>query len=544
MIIQFGDLFAGGGGTTTGAKWAARARNVTIRGFAVNHWVTSVMTHTTNHPEFIHRCNSLADVNPLDVAPDGNLDLMCASPECVFFSRARGAVPINDQRRSSAGDVIRWCNELNVRHLIVENVPEFREWGPLHPDTPENRVRKIALRPVKERAGEFFRAFVGDLEHLGYVVSWRILCCADYGDPTSRKRFFLQASKHGAPRWPQKTHGEGLKPYRTAREIIDWTMRGISIYGRKKRLVPATMRRNIAGLEKFTFPALSAAIGEFEIVQQPGDDVYRPYVLRLTAEQAAAVALRQDPSIVVLRNNQAAFTLDDPLATICTSAGHFALSEPVLTSYITNGYGGKDAVSIDQPLPTVTARWNHHGLGTPFILPVTHQMAGDIIYSYDEPLRTQTAQQEYAWAEAFLTEYHKTKGGIERIRSVDEPLPTQDTSNRYGLVNPYLINFYGNGAALDIDEPLDTVTTKERFAACSPRLQEQGGLYMVDVLFRMLKARELARAQGFPDSYIFTGSTEEQVAQIGNAVPVHTACALCTTAIEDLQRIDAERAVA
>jgi DNA (cytosine-5)-methyltransferase 1 len=256
---------------------------------AVNHWPIAIETHSKNHPAARHLCESLDGVNPRKVVPGGKLDLLVASPECMHHSRARGGKPVNDQSRASAHHVPRWLEALDVKKLIVENVPEFAEWG------PTIRVRQggaIVTKPDPKRKGETFRAWVGLIESLGYRVEYKVLCAADYGDPTTRKRLFVLASK-GKARidWPEPSHGKAngsllrdVKPWRAAREVIDWSLQGRSIFDRKKPLSPKTMDRIIDGLKRFGGPGM-------------------------------------EPFIVALRNHMGGRSLDTPLPTIAAQAG-------------------------------------------------------------------------------------------------------------------------------------------------------------------------------------------------------------------------------
>ena len=229
--IRAADLFCGAGGSSNGLKRACERLGRDLDLTAVNHWPRAIETHRSNHPEARHICERLERVDPKHAVPDGQLDLLIASPECTHHSRARGGRPMSDQQRASAWLVLRWAEALYVRTILIENVPEFSTWGPLD--------RKG--RPLKQKAGHTYRAFLQALRSLGYHVDTRVLTAADYGDPTTRQRLFILADRRRRPRWPAATHGprqsaaeHGLKAWRSAREIIDWSIEGASCKNRDR----------------------------------------------------------------------------------------------------------------------------------------------------------------------------------------------------------------------------------------------------------------------------------------------------------------------
>ena len=405
MTTKVVDLFAGAGGESTGIIQALEGQKYDLA--AVNHWDIAIETHKHNHPEARHFLTSLERLNPHEVfRPTDRIDLLWASPECTHHSVARGGRPRSEQSRASAFLVLKWISEFYVRRVFIENVPEFVTWGPIGADG----------QPLKSKKGATFNAFVSSLQSMGYDVDWQILRSADYGDPTTRRRFFLQAVRgRDKIRWPEPTHAEkpglfGEQPWVPASSIIDWSIRGESIINRKRPLAEATLRRIEAGIQRYW--------GEWA-----------------------------EPFLVLLR-------------------------------------GTSNVRDINSSLPTVTAGGNHFGLVQPFIL-------------------------------------HQDAPGRPRI--ITEPVPTIRSRNGHGLVEPFLVSYYGNGDAESVRIPLATVTTKDRFG-----LVEAYGL---DITFRMLQPNELAAAQGFPADYWFAGNKTEQVKQIGNAVPVHTARALAREAL-------------
>lgn len=407
------DLFSGAGGTSKGLMLAMEILGIHLDHIAVNHWDIAIDTHSLNHPYARHYRCDLQNIDPVILVPGRYLRLLLASPECTFFSDALGGKPMNDQSRASVKYVLRWLRNLYVEDVLIENVPGFLKWGPLDPKT---------MRPVKSKKGEYFHEFVRDLKKLGYCVEWRVLNAANYGDPTTRERLFIQARKTQPIRWPEQTHhkdggdmfGE-LPRWRTAREIIDWSVKGTSIFnrGKKKPLAPNTLKRIQAGMRKY---------------------------------------------------NGASFILQMDM--------HGRLQ------------------SLDEPINTITST-DARALVQPFIVPVNHGV-GDL-----------------------------------RTYSIDNPMPTITSVDALALVEPFLIEYYGMSETSSVDEPLPTVTGRDRFALIEPLVvQYEGKYYLVDILLRMLMPSELAAAMGFPKDYVFLGTREERVKQIGNSVPVNLAMQL------------------
>jgi len=312
--IRIADLFCGAGGSSTGAMQAAALTGRKTELVAVDHWDKAIETHASNHPEARHLCESLDNIDPRKLFPKG-LDVLLASPECTHHSNARGGMPMSDQSRSTAWHVLRWAEALQPREILVENVREFMTWGPLGANG----------RPLKSRQGETFRAWGRGLRSLGYRVDFRVLNAADYGDPTTRKRLFVRASKgRSAVRWPEQTHTEtpelfGCDPWRPAREIIDWGIESQSIFTRSKPLARKTLERIMAGLRKF---------GGIEFFH----------------------------------------SVDAPMPVIDTNP-RYALCEPFIISY----YGAGGCYTVGTPLPTVTTR-DRFGLVQPMALDIRFRM--------------------------------------------------------------------------------------------------------------------------------------------------------------------------
>ena len=431
------DLFCGAGGSSTGLVRAAEQRTQAIDLLAVNHWPVAVATHTRNHPWARHLCADLSSVDPSKVVPGGRLDLLIASPECTHHSNARGGKPCSDQSRASAWHVMHWCERLDVREVLIENVKEFASWGPLSKQG----------RPIKRLRGATFRAFVSALQSFGYIVDWKILNAADYGDATCRHRLFVRASKNGPITWPKASHAGAWRP---AREIIDWSIVSQPISQRARPLAPKTMDRISYGLKKFSGT---------------------PFVI---GQQSGATPR----------------SVGNPLPTIAT-AGAIGFCEPFLVQYQGGDARRSNRVhSLDSPLPTQPTE-NRFALCEPFIIPMEHS-------------------------------------GRNALRSTEQPLPTITTAKggAFGLCEPFITKYYGNGGETPVSAPLGTITTVDRFALVEPT--------KTDVRFRMLQPHELAAAMGF-DGYEFSGTKTDQVKQIGNAVAVRTAQALCGRILDAYQ---------
>jgi DNA (cytosine-5)-methyltransferase 1 len=394
--IHAADLFAGAGGATEGSYRAARRLGLRLNMVAINHWPVAVRTHSRNHPDAAHLCMSVEAVDPRLAVPGGELDLLLAGPECTHHSTARGGRPIKDQSRASAWNILRWLELLNVRRVLIENVPEFQTWGPLNAKN----------RPIATRKGETYRAFLRAVESLGYTVEARVLNAADYGDATTRRRLFIQARKGRGPIvWPEPTHSRaGIESllratakWRGAREVIDWTLPSPSIFDRKRPLSPKTLRRIEVGLQRFGG---------------------RPFVL---AQQSGGVAR----------------STDEPLPTIATD-GAISMVEPFLVEYHSEKPGETPRVrSIGEPLPTLTTE-NRFGLCEPFLVTMRggeDSQVASSAQSLTEPLRTISAGGTHhglVKVEPFLSSYYGNGSNVP----VSQPVPTVTTKDRFALVIP------------------------------------------------------------------------------------------------------------
>lgn len=473
MICEIVDLFSGAGGTSHGADSAARALGFDPRITAINHWDVAVASHKLNHPDMVSLCESIDNLNPRQMFRGRRLDLLWGSPECTNHSRARGGKPKNDQSRATAHCVTRWADALLPRTILVENVPEFMDWGPVD----EHGV------DIPGRQGETFKAWLNMISALGYTVDTRVLCAADFGDPTIRERLFIQAQAPGREIiWPTPSHSKNggtvdTLPWCSVRGIINWEHPMESAFRRKSKgggpLKHTTMRRIASGLARYGV---------------------RPF---LVPQQSRHVTR----------------SLDAPMPTITTTSRGEGLAEPFLVE-VNHGHSGGDRCrSVDVPLNTGTGK-NGKGIAAPYLAQID-----------------QTGPKNRA-------------GGV---RPLDVPMSTVVTKQNVGLAEPYLVYLRGDSAkrssARSLDDPAPAVTAGgTHLALCEPvqvtiedehfKVQVGDVTLYFGVNFRMLQPDELQRAQGFPADYKFCGIKSEQVKQIGNAVPCGLARALVYAAMD------------
>lgn len=393
------DLFAGGGGASTGME-PALGRPVDV---AINHDPQAVALHQANHPQTLHLVSDVFEVDPLTVADGRPVGLLWASPDCTFHSKARGGKPHRDRkqankRRALAGVVVRWAKAVRPRVICLENVEEFQHWGPLD----------ASGQPCPKRRGSSFRRWVASLRNLGYAVEWRELRACDYGAPTIRKRLFLVARCDGAPIvWPAPTHGapdslpvrqRKLLPWRTAAECIDWSVPAPSIFERARPLADATCRRIAKGIVRYVIEAAE------------------PFIVGDTAPTSVEVGYGERAG-----QQPRAPGLQRPLGTVVSGGGKHAL----VTAFLAKHYGGVVGTSIDQPAGTVTTV-DHHSLVTADL--VADDGMGAAAADHRERVR------------AFLIAYY---GSDEDGQPLADPLRTVPTRDRFGLVmvkgKPYAI---------------------------------------------------------------------------------------------------------
>lgn len=516
------DLFAGGGGASTGIEQAI-GRHPDV---AVNHDAEAISLHTANHPQTRHFCSDVFEVDPVTVTDGQPVGLLWASPDCKHFSKAKGGKPVSKKIRSLAWVVIKWAKAVRPRVICLENVEEFQTWGPLAADG----------RPCPERKGKTFALWVAQLRGLGYAVEWRELRACDYGAPTIRKRLFLVARRDGQPiTWPTPTHAQpdakgkvpaGMQPWRTAADCIDWSIPAPSIFERTRPLAEATCRRIAKGIVRYVYEAAQPFV--VSLTHQGGDRVeslaepFRTITGANRGEKALAV-----PTLIQTgygeRPGQAPRVpgLHKPLGTVVAGQKHAQVS-----AFLAKHYTGVVGSDMAAPMGTVTTV-DHHSLVTANMI----KLRGDNVGSAaSEPLHTISAQgTHHALATANLVHmgHGEGKDGTKRfshgVRDVAQPLNTITASGATaGLVQAFLVKYYGTDQDPAMREPLHTVTTKDRFGLVTVR----GQAYQIaDIGLRMLTPRELYRAQGFPESYrIDTGAAGEpitktaQVRMCGNSV--------------------------
>ena len=463
---------------------------------AINHWDLAVATHGVNFPGIhVHQ----EDITQVTAATFGvkHIDLLWASPSCVHHSRARGGKPCEDQQRSHADEVVdRWLKVADVDVLLMENVPEFAEWGPLD----------AKGQPIKARKGEYFRRFLGKLKALGYRIDHRSLVAADYGDPTTRKRFFLQAERDGyGIVWPEPTHRDPRKgadmftghlpTWRTAAECIDWSIPCPSIFDRKKPLADATLRRIAAGVVRYVVDAKRPFLlnlshgGRLE----PLDEPFRTLTAGPKGGDRALVAA----NMVSLRGTSpeqiqaTALSIESPVPTISAGGGHAALVATFLAKHFTGVVGA----SLDQPMPTVTAT-DHNALVAATLVQTGYgEREGQAPRALDieQPLGTIVAGGvKHALVAATLI----TNTTGHAPTDLEQPLPTVTTGNHHALVAAFIHHYYGTGGQhQDLGQPLHTITTLARHGLVTVVID--GETYVItDICMRMLKPKELAKAMG------------------------------------------------
>lgn len=537
------DNFAGGGGASTGIEMAL-GRSPEI---AINHDPDAISMHTVNHPTTEHYCESVWDIVPRDVVAGRPVGLVWLSPDCKHFSKAKGSTPVSKKIRGLAWVTMRWAATVRPRVIMLENVEEFQTWGPLLIDAEGN------ARPDPAKKGRTFNSFINALRRQGYKVEWRELRACDYGTPTIRKRLFLIARRDGAPIvWPKPTHGDPastevksgkLLPWRTAADIIDWSIPCPSIFLTqeeakaqglkvKRPLAEATMRRIAKGVERFVIDAAEPFIVKCNHTSNRtvydafrGQGLHEPLQTVTAAPGFALVQPQLAPFITEHANasHQRNMPADEPLRTICAEVkgGHFALVAPVIARQFGNSVGQ----SVEDPLGTVMAKADKSQLVTAFL---AKHYTGVVGAELTQPLPTVTTVDHNALVTSHLV---KLRGTCQHGQPVTEPMPTVTAGGLHiGEVRAFLLKYYGTDSTIPCSEPLHTVTTRDRFGLVTVRGENY---QIVDIGMRMLEPHELFPAQGFLDTYVIDRDANgkkftktAQVARCGNAVCPPVAAAL------------------
>lgn len=569
-VLNTVDLFCGAGGASTGMEDALRRLKLVHRGLAINHWAVAVDTMRANHPDIDTIQMSIEEAVPADLVPGGVIDLLWMSPSCTHHSRAKGGKPRSNQQRAQPDLVFSWLDQLFIRRFIVENVPEFIEWGPLNK----------AGKPIKRKKGACFLAWVAAIEARNYIVEWRIVNCADYGDATSRRRFFLKAVRKGCGkiRWPEPTYtenpqpdlfGRKLKKWRAVRECLDLSDFGRSIFDPDRSLSPNTLRRVAVGMKKYNGMDFL-----MDMLGSDGGDNSRVHPLSEpmpTQHSGGNRCALVRPFLVRLNKNCTAESVDEPLSTTTTKE-HHALCQP----FIVKMNNGADAEDVEKPLTSVLAGGQHHAICQPVI--IDHFKNGRA-QSIDEPIGSQTTHDRYSVATPFIMDYFGLKHNHEyHVKGIDKPMPTLTTEMHHYLCTPLVLGQQSGATAKPIDEPCPTIATAGAIRLATPIILDMSrpggrdsghigsadapirtvttydnmqvaipvvfdhavglprlpdGRY-IDIRLRMLKPSELAAAHSFPADYVLTGNRGEQVKQIGNSVPVMTAAAMCEADLREV----------
>lgn len=532
------DNFAGGGGSSTGIE---RAIGRPLD-YAINHDPAALAMHRANHPDTEHLVQNIWQVDPRALAGRRRVGLAWFSPDCKHHSKAKGGQPKERHIRDMAWVVVHWAKLVRPTVIMVENVEEFRDWGPLD----------LQGQAIRERRGETFRKWVRALRREGYAVAWQELRACDYGAPTIRKRLYIVARRDGLPIvWPAPTHGprsggaeragadgagEGERPprrYRTAAQIIDWSLPCPSIFltkeeckalgiRAKRPLADATMRRIAQGVVRY-------------VLRDPN-----PFIVSVAHGDSGG---------------RRAYPIEEPLGVQTSGGSGHALVCPVIT-----GCGGRAAQtaprSADRPLNTMTAKADQVVVAPSLVRTDMQKSNAACSFTARSPLTTITTAAGHAVVSAFLAQHNTgvvarsadrplssltTTGSHQNVvaahlinlkgrnrgdRGVDEPAMTICAGATHaGLVTAFLTKFYGaDWQQQRPDEPLHTDTPKPRFALV--RASILGQPYVIaDIGMRMLTPRERFRAQGFPDSYIIDPAhdgkrlTQEQQGRMcGNSV--------------------------
>lgn len=563
----FVDSFAGGGGASTGIEMAT-GHPVDV---AINHNEAAIMMHRRNHPFTEHYIEDIWQVDPKTAVRGRHVRLAWFSPDCKHFSRAKGAALVDKKIRGLAWVVLKWAAEVRPDVIMLENVPEFTTWGP---------VRKG--KAVKKKSGQTYRKWLRQLHELGYVIETRRLCAADYGAPTIRTRFHLIARCDGKPIvWPERTYAPRdhvdvkrgkLKPWRSASEIIDFSLPCPSIFASKKEikaqygvnamrpLKENTLRRIARGLDKFVIKSAEPFIVPVGYGEKKGQkprihDMKEPLSTVVSSTKQYVCDPLMTPYAICNNAGNAPHGMDEPVPTV-TTGGRNILVTPHLIQYHTE-QSAKEVRGqrLDEPIQTVDAA-NRYGLSSVF-LSEYYGNARDGI-GIREPMQTITAKDREALSTAFLSKFFTGVDGA----SMNEPAPTITAIDHNSMVLSHLAHFKGKDKGQSSHDPLMTVTARDgQFADvrttivkwdghtnlgywdevrkmlnqyCGYNLAEdeilllniRGAWYFIsDIGLRMLTPRELYDAMGFPHDYIIDKDVNgrpitraDQVARCGNAV--------------------------
>ena len=520
------DNFAGGGGTSTGLEQAF-GRPVDI---AINHDPEALAMHAANHPHTTHLCESVWDVDPIKVTGNRPVGLVWLSPDCKHFSKAKGGKPVEKRIRGLAWVTLRWAAKCKPRVIMLENVEEFKTWGPLKMVMFGG---KEVWLPDPAKKGKTFDSFIRQLRAHGYTVDYREMRGCDHDTPTIRKRFFLVARRDGiAIKWPDPTHGAPdsigvragkLLPYRTAAECIDFSLPCPSIFERDRPLAPATLRRIAKGIMRYVVDAADpfivgaggpARAGEPRPTARPfgtllaRNDSYfcAPTIVPVTHQGGDSTESIGEPFRTITgahrgekalgvatlvqvgygeREGQAprALDIEKPLGTVVGAAAKHALVEAELAPFVMTNTTGHPGAGADMPLPTITAAGNQ-ALVSAVLVDAAHgevspggvKRWGTGAHDVEAPLGTVTASGNKAVATAFLAKHYTGVVGS----NLADPIGTVTACDHHSLVTAFLTEHANasNQRVMPADEPLRTICAQVKgghFSMVSAHIQRDMG---------------------------------------------------------------------
>lgn len=595
------DFFCGGGGAGTGLE-IGLGRAVTA---AKNHSPAAISMHTVNHPHAKHFTTDVFEGDPDTECGGRAVGWFHMSPDCTHHSQAAGGQPRKREIRNLSWIGLKWAGMKQPRVISLENVKQILQWGPLVAKRCKSTGRVIKLGgviaepgevvpvgeqflvPDPKRRGQTWAVFVAELQRLGYAVEWRVIKACDFGAPTSRERLFMIARCDDQPIvWPEPTHAKnpakGQQKWRTAAECIDWTIPSKSIFGRKKDLAPATLRRVAKGMRKFVLEAANPFI--VPIANWSGESVQsadEPLRTVTSYPKGGAFSI-VSPTLVQTgygeRAGQAPRVpgLDQPLGTVVAGGVKHAIAASHLVKFRFTDEGK----ALDEPLPTITSGGNYKrpagaahamGISTMFMAQMNGGFNTTAAKSIEDPMTTVTntgSQQQLVTANlvhlrgncdardlndpphtisaggthhGLVTAFIERQFGASVGRAVNEPAPTITAGGggKSSLVEfqlspeveagalrvaAFLISYYGTENVSGADEPAPTITTKDRLGLVTVTIK--GTPYViVDICLRMLQPAELYKAQGFPADYIISHGADgkpftktQQVHMCGNSV--------------------------
>lgn len=496
------DCFAGGGGASVGIEMAL-GRQVDI---AVNHDPDAILMHKTNHPDTLHLTEDIFAVDLQKHVKGRHVALMWASPDCTSHSKAKGGQPRKKGLRILPWAVYQHAKTILPDVIIMENVEEIQQWGPLDD----------AGHPVPERKGEDYRKFITAMKSLGYIFDSRELVAADFGAPTTRKRWYAVFRRDGRDIvWPEATHSKdgagGLEPWEPIYKYLDLQDPGKSVFGRKKPLAENTMKRIARGLEKFVFnnpdPFIIKVAYKYD--QFRGHSMHEP-LQTITSKDSTALV-----TPYIMQTGQTGFTkdrnraVDESLSTIVTKNEHCLVSPLLIQYHSETTKGGVRGQEVTEPVQTIDTS-NRYGLVMSYMTKFYKSGTGQ---GLEEPIHTITTSPGHFGTVSVLAADWKElrEAGIDG-----------ETAQKCTRVSQFIMEYYGRGVGQDLTEPLHTVVSRDRFALVTVLGSEY---VLLDIFLRMLSPEELKLGQGFPRDYVinqdYNGNkypAGKQVERIGNSV--------------------------